>query len=99
MLHTTLFEWRMPVGQINITDRLDEKTRAYVDMYCRENPLTRRQLIRGDWESYGAAAESLRDAELLRVTSHGLCFAPQASPSDDRLFKRLYREGVETKKL
>ena len=99
VLHSALYEWSMPIGRIIITDRLDERTRTYVELYCRENPMTRRQLFRGDWEAYGAAAESLRDAQLLRLTTHGLCFAPNASPSDERLFKRLYREGVMTRKL
>jgi len=99
VLHRALYEWRIPVGQINTTDQLDAATLAHVKRYCRENTTAKWRQFNGDWHSFGQAAESLRNRTMVKYTSHALAFAPQETSYDERLFTRLFREGVATKKM
>jgi hypothetical protein len=98
IVQKTLYEWQSPIGCIIITDTLDPHTRRFVDQFATDTHI-HVAVVRGDWESFGAAAEMSRDQNIVLHTTHAIAFAVQAYPADARLFRRMFREAIQTVKV
>ena len=93
VLDRALFTWSKSLGCLIVPDTVCAQTREMAQRYAKER-YRKFYVEHGNWNDFGAAAESIRNRKMLKQTTHAVFFAPQYTPETARLFSRVIRECI-----
>jgi len=92
-LDIALFSWSRSLWCLIIPDTTCLQTRTMAERNAKER-YRKFYVEPGNWNDFGAAAESIRNRKMLTQTTHAIFFAPQHATDTARLFSRVIRECI-----